>query len=191
MQDVQVALSGNFSCEVSADAPSFSTAFVSQYMTVVDLPEKRPVISVEKTSFQAGQLLNANCTTVKSRPAANLTFYINDVPVSIAVTPTADEMLQSRRVQVSEEYLEHSDKEMASTMGSWLSVRAPVPQQAGPLRLKCVASVLMFHRHAELVLEEERPQLLVLGAREQPGASAASISAAPPVNALWNQPVIL
>ena len=33
--NVQPALSGNFSCEVSADAPSFSTAFVSHLMTVV------------------------------------------------------------------------------------------------------------------------------------------------------------
>ncbi|KAF4523827.1 hypothetical protein B566_EDAN008062 [Ephemera danica] len=103
----------------------------------------------------AGQLLNANCTTVKSRPAANLTFYINDVPVS-------------------EEYLEHSDKEMASTVGSWLSVRAPVPQQAGPLRLKCVASVLIFNLHTDIMLEEERPQLLVLSAREQDSSSRAS-----------------
>jgi hypothetical protein len=62
---------------------------------------------------------------------------------------------------------------------SWLGVRAPVPHQAGPLRLKCVASVLMFHQHTELVLEEERPQLLVLGAREQPGASTATKTGKP------------
>jgi hypothetical protein len=35
LRDVQPTLSGNYSCEVSADAPSFSTAFVSQMMTVV------------------------------------------------------------------------------------------------------------------------------------------------------------
>lgn len=35
LQKVGFALSGNFSCEVSADAPSFSTAVYSTHMEVV------------------------------------------------------------------------------------------------------------------------------------------------------------
>jgi hypothetical protein len=35
LKDVGFGLAGNYSCEVSADAPSFSTAFVSQYLTVI------------------------------------------------------------------------------------------------------------------------------------------------------------
>lgn len=35
LQDVQFKLSGNISCEVSADSPSFSTAIVSRHLMVV------------------------------------------------------------------------------------------------------------------------------------------------------------
>ncbi|CAD1476091.1 unnamed protein product, partial [Heterotrigona itama] len=35
LRDVDFALSGTFSCEVTADAPTFSTAYVSKNLTVV------------------------------------------------------------------------------------------------------------------------------------------------------------
>ena len=63
--------------------------------------------------------------------------------------------------------------------GPWLGLTATVTREqlvSGLLRLRCVASVLMFHRHAELALEQERPHLLVLGAREQAPATAATQS---------------
>ncbi|XP_059474191.1 uncharacterized protein LOC132195909 [Neocloeon triangulifer] len=79
--DVGFNVAGNYSCEVSADAPSFSTAFVSHYITVVALPEKRPLLTVERPDYEVGNVLRANCSAGPSRPAANLTFYINDMPV--------------------------------------------------------------------------------------------------------------
>ncbi|KOX70490.1 hypothetical protein WN51_02546 [Melipona quadrifasciata] len=38
LRDVDFALSGTFSCEVTADAPTFSTAYVSKNLTVVSIP---------------------------------------------------------------------------------------------------------------------------------------------------------
>jgi hypothetical protein len=40
------------------------------------------VVIVERPDYEVGDMLRANCTIGPSRPAANLSFYINDVLVS-------------------------------------------------------------------------------------------------------------
>lgn len=47
------------------------------------LPEGQPVIVTEKAQYDAGEILKANCTAPPSRPLVNLTFYINNIQVSI------------------------------------------------------------------------------------------------------------
>ncbi|XP_047002319.1 uncharacterized protein LOC124619777 [Schistocerca americana] len=82
LRRVGFSLSGNFSCEVTADAPSFSTKTVTANMLVVSLPEGPPTLVAERERYYPGDLLRANCTAPPSRPAAQLSFYINDEPVS-------------------------------------------------------------------------------------------------------------
>lgn len=75
--------SGKFSCEVSADAPSFHTSIVSSEMEVVELPQVEQVIIGIHQRYRMGDTLRGNCTSDYSKPAANLTWIINDVPVSV------------------------------------------------------------------------------------------------------------
>ncbi|KMZ03023.1 uncharacterized protein LOC6727721 isoform X2 [Drosophila simulans] len=79
LRNVGFGLSGNFSCEVTADAPLFSTATAVDTMQVVELPEKRPQVFTEHTRYEPGDVLRANCSTPPSRPRAELTFTINNM----------------------------------------------------------------------------------------------------------------
>ncbi|KDR09780.1 hypothetical protein L798_00273, partial [Zootermopsis nevadensis] len=82
LRKVGFNLSGNFSCEVTVEAPSFSTATVYQQMLVVALPESPPVIHTEHDRYEPGDTLRANCTSPPSKPAASLSFFLNNIPVS-------------------------------------------------------------------------------------------------------------
>uniref|UniRef100_A0A0A1XLA2 Ig-like domain-containing protein n=1 Tax=Zeugodacus cucurbitae TaxID=28588 RepID=A0A0A1XLA2_ZEUCU len=99
IRNVGFGLSGNFSCEVTADAPLFSTATATGIMQVVELPEKRPTLFTEHTRYEPGDVLRANCSTPPSRPRAELKFTINNMVVGTSDTQyirTIDNLMASR-----------------------------------------------------------------------------------------------
>nr|XP_013097814.1 unnamed protein product [Stomoxys calcitrans]XP_013097822.1 unnamed protein product [Stomoxys calcitrans]XP_013097829.1 unnamed protein product [Stomoxys calcitrans] len=99
IRNVNFGLSGNFSCEVTADAPLFSTATAYAQMQVVEFPDKRPQLFTEHTRYEPGDVLRANCSTPPSRPRAELRFTINNIPVSSEETQyirTVDNLIASR-----------------------------------------------------------------------------------------------
>ncbi|XP_034115092.1 uncharacterized protein LOC117575100 isoform X1 [Drosophila albomicans] len=99
IRNVSFGLSGNFSCEVTADAPLYSTATAYAQMQVVEFPEKRPQLFTEITRYEPGDVLRANCSTPPSRPRAELRFTINHMPVSTEETQyirTVDNLIASR-----------------------------------------------------------------------------------------------
>ncbi|KAH8271322.1 hypothetical protein KR018_006598, partial [Drosophila ironensis] len=99
IRNVGFGLSGNFSCEVTADAPLFSTATAVDTMQVVELPDKRPLLTTEHTRYEPGDVLRANCSTHPSRPRAELTFTINNMVLTNVETQyirTIDNLIVSR-----------------------------------------------------------------------------------------------
>uniref|UniRef100_A0A336K1Z5 CSON003664 protein n=1 Tax=Culicoides sonorensis TaxID=179676 RepID=A0A336K1Z5_CULSO len=93
LRNIGFSMSGNFSCEVTADAPSFYTATATSTLTVVDLPNNPPVLWTAHKKYSAGDVLFANCSTAPSRPPATLSFKLNDFPVGNTETelqPTKD-----------------------------------------------------------------------------------------------------
>lgn len=54
------------------------TYTVSSEMEVVDVPEDQPVISGIRSHYRLGELIVGNCTSPLSRPAANVTWLMND-----------------------------------------------------------------------------------------------------------------
>ncbi|XP_034115093.1 uncharacterized protein LOC117575101 [Drosophila albomicans] len=99
IRNVGFGLSGNFSCEVTADAPLFSTATALGTMQVVELPDKRPQLYTEYTRYEPGDVLRANCSTPPSRPRAELTFTINNMVISSSESQfirTIDNLIASR-----------------------------------------------------------------------------------------------
>lgn len=51
--------------------------------TPTDLPKQVPVITGIQSRYTNGDTIQANCTSFNSKPAANLTWLINDVPVGL------------------------------------------------------------------------------------------------------------
>ncbi|KAJ6638774.1 hypothetical protein Bhyg_11512 [Pseudolycoriella hygida] len=80
LKKVSPKQTGRYSCEVSADAPSFDTKLVSSDLEVVVLPLHEPYITGTKEQYQSGELLQANCTSNGSLPSATLEWKINNVP---------------------------------------------------------------------------------------------------------------
>ncbi|CAM1298428.1 Uncharacterised protein g2128 [Pycnogonum litorale] len=82
LEDVDISTSGVYRCEVSGESPHFQTKNAQKRLSVYILPRDDPIISGHRRHpLKIGQTLNLNCSSAKSRPAANLTWLINDVPV--------------------------------------------------------------------------------------------------------------
>ena len=74
---------GRFRCEVSTEAPMFSSESKYGDLLVVALPAHPPVILGAESHYDPGDFLHLNCSSYESRPAADLTWYINDQQVNI------------------------------------------------------------------------------------------------------------
>ena len=68
-------------CEVSTEAPMFSTESKHGDLLVLVLPRAAPVIMGGDKEYAPGDFLHLNCTSYESKPAADLTWYINGVKV--------------------------------------------------------------------------------------------------------------
>ncbi|KAF3424757.1 hypothetical protein E2986_05987 [Frieseomelitta varia] len=77
LQDVSLHSSGQYKCEVSAEAPSFNSVSAEASMEVVVLPQDGPSITGEEKVYATGDVLGLNCTSGKSHPAAILKWFIN------------------------------------------------------------------------------------------------------------------
>ncbi|RZF41876.1 hypothetical protein LSTR_LSTR005338 [Laodelphax striatellus] len=141
LTDVGFNLSGNLSCEVTAEEPPFfRNAVVSTSLIVIKIPEKKPVLFTEQTRYKAGDELRANCSSAPSRPHATLSFLLNNHPVGVPMTKV------------------HTvDGEQQQLQWSSLTLRMPLyPSHftsSGQLVLKCIALVAHAYRAtAELQL---------------------------------------
>ncbi|CAG9579573.1 unnamed protein product [Danaus chrysippus] len=75
-------LSGNYSCEVIQNAHTFPHFTASARLDVVVLPATSPSILTSQHYYMPGDVLRGNCSSGPSRPPSELTFYINDLPVT-------------------------------------------------------------------------------------------------------------
>lgn len=119
LKNIPLHLSGKFRCEVSTEAPFFTTKYSEDALTVLKFPHSRPVMTVVSTSYRLGEPLTVNCTSQPSPSPPSLTFYVNNhaVPQDVVTVWAGGATLRAR--------LNMSD----------FSPR-------GELRLKCVASVM-------------------------------------------------
>lgn len=99
MNSVDLKSSGNYGCEVSAEAPHFNSAQSLAKMEVIGInnkiinfnwkicivfqifiaiPENGPFITDIQIQYRIGSEINFNCTSGKSYPVSQLQWYIND-----------------------------------------------------------------------------------------------------------------
>ncbi|KAK2583270.1 hypothetical protein KPH14_009280 [Odynerus spinipes] len=132
LYDVDFALSGTFSCEITADEPTFYTASGLKNLTVVSLPEGKPVIVSERERYDPGDTLRANCSLPASRPAAKLSFTLNNMPVE----PTARSQEEHEQQKRNQSY--HHQQQQ------WISLSLPLQPfhyVNGQLNLRCTAQI--------------------------------------------------
>ena len=80
--NTSLASTGRYRCEVSTEAPMFSTESKYGDLLVLVLPAMAPVIMGGEEEYSPGDFLHLNCSSYESKPAADLTWYINDIKVS-------------------------------------------------------------------------------------------------------------
>ncbi|XP_043267968.1 uncharacterized protein [Venturia canescens] len=80
----KINFAGLYGCEVSMEAPSYSTAFDSKVMSVAVLPYQDPALEGLRlrTHYDVGDVLTVNCTSAPSFPQAKLGFLLNHKEVS-------------------------------------------------------------------------------------------------------------
>ncbi|XP_068085278.1 uncharacterized protein [Anabrus simplex] len=149
---VDLPMSGRYSCEVSADAPSFHTSLVSADMKVAEVPSDRPSITGARSRYRIGDVLHSNCSSSWSRPAAKLNWLVNDKQAS-----------PHQLVHYSPRKDTRSDRE-SSLLGLQLVVK-PQLFKAGRLKIRCIASIHdVYWQSTEKSVEEDRPRSIQLEA---------------------------
>ncbi|XP_065072468.1 uncharacterized protein LOC135696859 [Ochlerotatus camptorhynchus] len=145
IRNVGFGLSGNFSCEVTADAPLYSTATGHIQMQVVELPESGPTLWTEHSRYEAGDVLRANCSSPPSRPRADLKLTLNNLVMlnqDQTVRTTTDNLITtaiSLRIHLQSSHF--AGVLMAGGGGS------------GTLVLRCTATIgTLYERYSELEL---------------------------------------
>ncbi|XP_022900142.1 uncharacterized protein [Onthophagus taurus] len=128
LRSVNLKTSGMFRCEVSAEAPSFSSAQSEALMEVVSLPEEDPIITGMELNYPLGEEIDLNCTSGKSHPASEIHWYVNDIEVA-----SPDNLIQYPPFV-------HAHG-LVSTIVGLRFVLHGSHFVAGAMRVKCVASV--------------------------------------------------
>ncbi|XP_016989198.1 uncharacterized protein LOC108051569 [Drosophila rhopaloa] len=139
---------GLYRCEVSAEAPNFSSVQGEGRMDIVFLPRDGPHIRGQQYQYQIGEYLYLNCTSGKSHPASHLQWFVNEQPI------------------LDEHYLHkyndivHKHGLITSTLGLQLPLE-PRHFHDGDMRVKCMASIspVLWKGGKESVLQR-RPGII-------------------------------
>ncbi|XP_043275615.1 uncharacterized protein [Venturia canescens] len=147
LNSVNLMSSGRYRCEVSAEAPSFQTVSEHSDMLVVALPEAGPVITgrAGRPRYQVSDVVRFNCTSVRSKPAAMLSWFINREPVD-------PQWLRGPHII-------DVDREGLETAVLGLEFRLQRKHfKHGDMKIKCLATIAtVYWKSNELSIEGERP----------------------------------
>ncbi|XP_055680488.1 uncharacterized protein LOC129788434 [Lutzomyia longipalpis] len=147
LEDVQLISSGRYSCEVTVDAPSFHTFISSADMEVVELPHHLPAIVGTRPKYRVRDSVRANCTSRLSKPAANLTWSINNLPVNPSY------------VKYHKPLKNHEHALETAIIGIQFVINRHHFID-GKLKLKCLATIHdIYIQSTEKSLEEEKPRI--------------------------------
>ena len=78
LRSVTPATAGFYRCEASGEGPSFPSVSGGGQLMVVILPKREPNIYGEVND----DVVELNCTTDASRPAAHIRWFINNIQVA-------------------------------------------------------------------------------------------------------------
>lgn len=139
---------GLYRCEISAEAPNFSSVQGEGRMDIVFLPRDGPHIKGQQYQYQIGEYLSLNCTSGKSHPASHLQWFVNEQPI-------LDEHFLHKYNDIV-----HKHGLITSTLGLQLELE-PRHFHDGDMRVKCLASIspVLWKGGKESVLQR-RPGII-------------------------------
>ncbi|XP_047470110.1 uncharacterized protein LOC125025866 [Penaeus chinensis] len=142
---VTLDAAGVFRCEVSAEGPDFHTESHVASMTVVDLPDGKPLITGLQEKYQPHDEVNLNCTSINSQPMAELAFFVNGKPAE-------------------KSWLIHQktpEEPVTGLQTAWLGLRFslwPGYFRRGVVRVTCTASILeVYNDSSEAIVKGDLP----------------------------------
>ncbi|CAH1116808.1 unnamed protein product [Phaedon cochleariae] len=165
LTNVEKETSGEFKCEVTADAPLFHTDIRTARLLVAEIPEDGPVLKVEVQKITPGSYLRANCTTPGSHPAMNVTWYINDVQVG-----------SDLEVHIQKTVIRFEALAGLETVVSTISTRAnPDLFKSGKLKLRCSATMFTLYTSSrETEIQEDAPKLALIMIQDAQASEGSS-----------------
>ncbi|XP_050510225.1 uncharacterized protein LOC126886995 [Diabrotica virgifera virgifera] len=164
LRNISREMTGDYKCEVSADAPLFHTDIQSAHMTVIDPPKSNPRLIIEEPpeptiKIEIGKSVRAGCSAPwgpTSQLPPNITWFLNDEQIkpdhpTAQILPTKTEFNRTAQQKVS-----ISKLEMTTTKSHFAR---------GLLKIKCKVSFYsIWNKTMEMFFKEDSPQLAsVLG----------------------------
>ncbi|XP_054718513.1 cell adhesion molecule 3-like [Uloborus diversus] len=146
LRNLTLKSEGQYTCQVSADEPYFGCVQVHRDVVVYIPPESSPRIYGEVTEF--GDNLTLHCASAKSKPAANLSWYVNDVLMDAGTLLTSQQIVR---------HPDHLESSSASLNIPLTSGRLP---PGDIIRLSCAASIADVVRSVseELLIQRPTPE---------------------------------
>ncbi|XP_044264611.1 uncharacterized protein LOC123011307 [Tribolium madens] len=153
LTDVKRETSGEFKCEVSADAPRFHTDIRAAHLLVADVPDEGPVLRTEVQEKSIGARIKANCTTPGSYPPMNITWFINDVEVQ-----------PKYGIDIHNSVERYDALPGLETVRSMISINASLELfKNGKMKIRCLATMFTLYRKTqESELHDDAPQLALI-----------------------------
>nr|XP_042902417.1 uncharacterized protein LOC107441168 [Parasteatoda tepidariorum] len=154
LRHVDLNSAGIYRCEVSAEAPEFQTVEAEKEMKVLVLPTEGPRITGGLPKYKVGDIVLVNCTSSKSKPAANLEWYINDE----LITGKKESLYQLESATTFH---------LGGLESSSLSLKFRVNEQhfhKGNMKLKCTATISRVYTmsNEELVFRQQSSGLHIM-----------------------------
>ncbi|KAK4884975.1 hypothetical protein RN001_001246 [Aquatica leii] len=153
LTNVERETSGEFKCEVSADAPLFHTEIRAANLLVADIPDDGPILTTQLQKVAPGAKIKANCTSPPAYPAVNITWFVNDIEVHNKFGIHIQKSIEKYNIAVPLE-----------TVHSVIAIKA-VPDifKNGKLKLRCLATMFtLYRRTEELEVQEDAPLLALI-----------------------------
>ncbi|XP_022248782.1 uncharacterized protein LOC111087205 [Limulus polyphemus] len=142
LTETDLRTEGLYECEVSTEAPSYSTVQADKILKIYVLPQEPPDIEGNKSSYRIGEEVNITCRSKPSKPVANLTWHIKGKEITASDVTTYDN-------------LEHLNGLKTATVGLTFIVTYS-HFSYGVMCIRCTASVTQkYSTHSkELIIGE-------------------------------------
>ncbi|XP_057656130.1 uncharacterized protein LOC130893781 isoform X1 [Diorhabda carinulata] len=164
LRNISREMTGDYKCEVSADAPLFHTDIQAAHMIVLDPPRSNPKIIIEEPpestmKIEIGKIIKAGCFAPwgpGNNLSPNVTWFLNDEPVK------SDDL--SARIYPAEVIVNKTIQEKI-TKSTLEIVTKKLHFSRGILKVRCQESIYsVWKKSVERYFKEESPQLApVLG----------------------------